>query len=237
MADSFIRWIPGVQIAGNGDLMAADEATQTGQTAEDSRIVRTRADVARTAFAILVDEGSEALTHGRVAELAGYSKTTLYKHWPTRADLAATALSPLRDAKHREPTGDVRADLITQLTAFGQLVRELRLDLVLSAMTQWATVDAMRQLRDEINAEGQRPIRRILEQVFAGPELDASISMLSGVIVCPALMFGTAPGPEIIEAAVDVVLQSAADHKRRPAHNVDREDRHRPDSGTTTPRR
>ncbi len=39
--------------------------------------------------------------------------------------------------------------------------------------------------------------------------------MLSGVIVCPALMFGTAPGPEVIEAAVDVVLQSAADHNRQ----------------------
>ncbi len=224
MVNSFIGALSGAPAAEIGHLMAANEALQVGQTAEDARIARTRADVARTAFAVLVEEGSEALTHARVAERAGYSKTTVYRHWPTRADLAATALSPLRNAKHREPTGDVRADLVTQLTAFWQLALELRLDLVLSAMAQWATVDTMRQLRDEINAEGQRPIRRILEQVFAGPELDASISMLSGVVVCPALMFGTTPGPEVIEAAVDVVLRGAAD-------------RLRPDSGTCTPRR
>lgn len=217
--------------------MATDETSQTGQTAEDARIVRTRADVDRTALAILVEEGSEALTHARVAERAGYSKTTLYRHWPTRADLAAAALSPLRNAEYREPTGDVRADLIRQLTAFRQAVLDLRLDLVLSAMSQWATVDTMRQLRDEINAAGQRPIRRILEQVFEGPELDASISMLSGVIACPALMFGTVPGPDVIEAAVDVVLQSAADNRCRPVHNVDRDGRDRPDSGPAAPRR
>lgn len=186
--------------------MTGNEARSIDRTAEDSRIARTRADVARTCLAILVEEGSEALTHARVAERAGYSKTTLYRHWPTRADLAAAALSPLRNARHREPTGDVRADLLTQLTAFRQVMLELRLDLVLAAMTQWATADAMRQLRDEINAEGQRPIRCILEQVFTGPELEASISMLSGVVVCPALMFGTAPGPAVIEAAVDLVL-------------------------------
>ena len=62
--------------------MATDETSQTGQTAEDARIVRTRADVDRTALAILVEEGLEALTHARVAERAGYSKTTLYRHWP-----------------------------------------------------------------------------------------------------------------------------------------------------------
>jgi AcrR family transcriptional regulator len=235
LANPFTAWLRSVRAAENGALMATYETPQAGQTVEDARIVRTRADVARTAFAILVEEGSEALTHARVAERAGYSKTTLYKHWPTRADLAATALSPLRNAEHREPTGDVRADLIRQLTAFRQAVLDLRLDLVLSAMTQWATVDTMRQLRDEINAEGQRPIRRILEQIFQGAELDASISMLSGVIACPALMFGTVPATDVIEAAVDVVLQSTVDPRHHPA--LDSDGRHRPDSGPTTPRR
>jgi AcrR family transcriptional regulator len=189
--------------------MTSGHGPQAGETAEDARIVRTRADVARTAFDVLVEEGSEALTHARVAERAGYSKTTLYKHWPARSDLAATALEALRDFKHYEPTGDTRSDLIGELTTFRQAVLDLRLDLVLSAMAQWATLDTMRHVRNEINSEGQRPIRGILEHVFEGPELEAAISMLSGVVACPSLMFGTVPDDDVIEAAVDIVLNRA----------------------------
>ncbi len=186
--------------------MAAGHGRHAGDT-EDARIVRTRADIARTAFNVLVEEGAEALTHARVAERAGYSKTTLYKHWPARSDLAATALEALRDFKHHQPTGDIRADLVGELTTFRQGMLDLRLDLVLSAMAQWATLDIMQRVRTEINAEGQRPIRVILEQEFDGAELEAAISMLSGVVACPSLMFGTVPGDDVIEAAVDMVLR------------------------------
>ncbi len=182
---------------------------------EDARIGRTRADVARTAFDVLVEEGADALTHARVAERAGYSKTTLYKHWPARSDLATTALDHLRDFKHHEQTGDIRADLIGELTTFRQAVLDLHLDRVLAAMAQWATVDTMQRIRTEINAEGQRPIRTILERAFRGAELEAAISMLSGVVACPSLMFGTVPDDDVIAAAVDLVLRAAGNDLRR----------------------
>ncbi|MEY8016739.1 TetR/AcrR family transcriptional regulator [Mycobacterium servetii] len=185
-----------------------DRGRPSSAPGEDARITRTRADVARTAFDVLVEEGSEALTHARVAEKAGYSKTTLYKHWPSRPDLAALALESLRNFEHHEPTGDLRADLIGELKTFRQAVLDLRLDRVLAAMAEWAMADAMNRVRDEINSEGQRPIRTMLAQAFAeGPELEAAVSMLSGVVACPSLMFGTVPGDDVIEAAVDIVLR------------------------------
>jgi AcrR family transcriptional regulator len=180
-----------------------------GDQGEDARIVRTRADVARTALDVLVVEGPEALTHAHVADRAGYSKTTLYKHWPSRFDLAATALEALGDLVHHERTGDIRADLIGELTAFRQAVVDRRLDRVLSAMAQWATVDTMNEIRNRINTEGQRPIRAILEEAFDGPELEAVISMLAGVVACPSLMFGTVPDDDVIAAAVDIVVSRA----------------------------
>jgi AcrR family transcriptional regulator len=189
--------------------MTLAHSRRTGPPDEDARITRTRADVARTAFDVLIEEGSEALTHAHVAERAGYSKTTLYKHWPLKSDLAALALDALRDVKHHERTGNVRADLIGQLTTFRQAVLDLRLDRVLAAMAQWATVDTMSGIRNEINSEGQRPIRTILAETFDGPQLDAAVSMLSGVVACPSLMFGTVPDDDVIEAAVDLVLRGA----------------------------
>jgi len=176
---------------------------------EDSRVTRTRADVARTALDVLTREGSDALTHARVAEIAGYSKTTLYAHWPSKFDLFATALDALGEMPHQERTGDIQADLVGELKMFRQAVLDLRLDRVLTAMAQWATVETISDIRDAINTNAQRPIRTMLAETLEGAQLEAAISMLAGVVACPSLMFGTVPDDDVIQAAVDVVLRGA----------------------------
>jgi AcrR family transcriptional regulator len=175
---------------------------------QDARVARTRADVARTAFTVLTTEGTDAVTHARVAELAGYSKTTLYAHWPARIDLIVVALDALGELPHHQRTGDLRADIIGELQIFRTAVVEIKLDRVLAGMAQWASVDEMRVLRDKINGEGQRPLRTMLEERYAGVELEAAVSMLSGVVACPAIMFGTLPEDDAIAAAVDIVLRA-----------------------------
>ena len=188
--------------------MASRQPVAAVKVGEDARVTRTRADIARTALDVLTTEGSDALTHARVAEVAGYSKTTLYSHWPARIDLFKAALGALGEAKPYELTGDLRTDLTGQLMTFRQSVLDRRLDRVLAAMAQWASGREMSQIRDAINAEGQRPIRTILAGSFGGAELEAVISMLTGVVACPSLMFGTLPDDDVIEAAVDVVVKS-----------------------------
>lgn len=183
-------------------------AGRSGKAApgEDARVIRTRADVGRTALDVLVTEGSDAVTHARVAELAGYSKTTLYTHWPSRVDLLRIAVDAIGDLPHTEPSGDLRADLIGELVSFRTAVVDLHLDKVLYAMAQWASVDTMAEIRDTLNAGAQRPVRMMLANVFDGAQLEAAISMLAGVVACPSLMFGELPGDDVIEAAVDMVL-------------------------------
>ncbi len=156
---------------------------------------------------MLTREGSDALTHARVAEIAGYSKTTLYSHWPSRFDLVAAALDALGEMPHHERTGDMRADLIGELKVFRRAVLDLRLDRVLTTMAQWAPVETMSELRDAINTSAQRPIRTMLAEFLQGAQLEAAISMLAGVVACPSLMFGTVPDDDVIEAAVDAVLR------------------------------
>lgn len=172
-------------------------------------MARTRADVSRAALQVLMQEGCEALTHAHVAEIAGYSKTTLYTHWPSRLQLIMMALDALGEMPHLEPTGDLRSDLIAELKVFRQAMEELRLDQILSVMAQWASVDEMAQLRDRINSDGQRPLRTMLADIAEGPKLEAALSMLTGVVACPSLMFGTAPSDAVIEAAVDLLLSGS----------------------------
>jgi AcrR family transcriptional regulator len=183
-----------------------DRAPGTG---EDARVARTRADVARAALTVLTVEGSDAVTHARVAELAGYSKTTLYTHWPSRVDLIALALDALGELPHFERTGDLRTDMIGELQAFRGGITEMRLDRVLTGMAQWASVEEMREIRDTINNSGQGQMRAMLAEFLDGAELEAALSMLTGVVACPSIMFGTLPDDDIIAAAVDIVLRSA----------------------------
>jgi AcrR family transcriptional regulator len=189
--------------------MAPGPGDKAPGTGEDARVARTRADVARAALEVLAKEGSDAVTHARVAELAGYSKTTLYTHWPSRVELIALALDALGELPHHDRSGDLRADLIGELQAFRGGITNMRLDRILTGMAQWATVDEMREIRDKINSSGQGPLRAMLEEALDGAELEAAVSMLTGVVACPSIMFGTLPDDDVIAAAVDIVLRSA----------------------------
>ncbi|BBX67250.1 TetR/AcrR family transcriptional regulator [Mycolicibacterium psychrotolerans] len=173
---------------------------------EDARVARTRTDVSRAALEVLRTEGFDDVTHARVAESAGYSKTTLYAHWPTRLDLVGLALDALGELPHHPASGDLRADLIGELTVFRRSVTELRLDRLVFGLAQSATTAAAARLRDRVNAEGQRPLRELLGQRFSGARLEAALSMLTGVVTCPSLMFGALPADAVVEAAVDIVL-------------------------------
>jgi hypothetical protein len=87
-------------------------------------------------------------------------------------------------------------------------VREHRLDQILSVMAQWASVEEMARIRDRLNTEAQKPVRDMLATRFSGPELEAAISMLAGVVACPTLMFGAPPDDTVITAAVDLMLRA-----------------------------
>jgi TetR/AcrR family transcriptional regulator of autoinduction and epiphytic fitness len=53
----------------------------------DPRIERTRGTVLRAALDLLVEGGAGHLTIDAVVARSGVAKTTIYRHWPSRADL------------------------------------------------------------------------------------------------------------------------------------------------------
>jgi AcrR family transcriptional regulator len=58
----------------------------------DPRIARSRAKLLAAATEILVESGPRALTVDAVAERSGVAKSTLYRHWPSRAALMIDVL-------------------------------------------------------------------------------------------------------------------------------------------------
>lgn len=84
-----------------------------------------RADVLAATGRLLLRDGMRAVTFDRVAAEAGASKTTLYKWWPSPGALAAEAyFAQSRPVLDFPDTGDVRADLVSQLGAFVRWLKD-----------------------------------------------------------------------------------------------------------------
>ncbi|MFJ8695635.1 TetR-like C-terminal domain-containing protein [Streptomyces roseolilacinus] len=84
------------------------------------RTARNRENVLRATAEVLLHEGYEHLTIARVAAAAQVAETTVYRRWPSKAHLAADALSELARTGNPIPdTGTLAGDLRVLL---GQVV-------------------------------------------------------------------------------------------------------------------
>ncbi len=84
-----------------------------------------RAEILAAAGRLLLSDGMGAFTIERVAALAGASKMTIYKWWPSKGVLALEGYASTVDAALAVPdTGDIEADLTTQLLTYVQLLRD-----------------------------------------------------------------------------------------------------------------
>jgi AcrR family transcriptional regulator len=174
----------------------------------DARVVRTRGDILRAAVDVLTSEGLDAVTHHRLAEVAGYSRATIYKHWPTREALFVDAFSYRPSGEHSVPTGDLRADLIAELKMFRRGMERQRLDRALAALAALTiSIPELAAVRDKLVAEGERVLLELLTPLAHGAELEAAMRMLSGSVLQSALLHGELPSDEVIEATVDLLLR------------------------------
>lgn len=174
----------------------------------DPRVVRTRNDVLRAAIGVLFDEGWEAVTHAHVAAVAGYSKATVYTHWPSRGALIRDAFTMFGDMPHYPPSGDLRGDLVKELLSFKRGMVEYRLDRALAILSDLThSVPELVEVRDKLVADGEQTFREVLAPVLQGAELEAATLMLCGAVLQAGLLHGQPPSDDVIEFTVDLLLR------------------------------
>lgn len=184
-------------------------SAQSSPGAVDPRIVRTRNDVLAATLRALIEEGSEAVTHSRLAARSGYSKATIYKHWPRRADLFKEALVRVGDVEHHTPTGDLRADLLQEVIVYRREMELHQLDRAIVVLINLVeTMPELDAVRDKLVTDGERTVRELLSSHLDGPQLEAAALMLVGSILQSALMHARLPDDEVIAASVDLVMAS-----------------------------
>lgn len=101
-----------------------------------------RADILAAAGRLLLTEGMGAFTIERVAALAGASKMTIYKGWPSKGALALEAYATSIDSALAVPdTGDIERDLTTQLLTYVHLLRDTPAGRVIAELVGAAQTD------------------------------------------------------------------------------------------------
>jgi len=156
----------------------------------DPRVTRTRHAVLTSAREVLLDEGWERVTLGRVAERSGYARTTLYRHWPQRLDLLRDLIREEAHLAHTTPMGDLRDDLVAELEAFRVAVTSTGLGRVMIAIGQQARDDAeLADLNRSMRTEGARVLEEIVVEAVAVGDLppamrgDVAVAQLVGPLL------------------------------------------------------
>jgi AcrR family transcriptional regulator len=83
-----------------------------GEQRPGGRTAKVRTAVLQATLAALAEEGYEALNVETVARRAGVHKTTVYRRWPTKAELVANAMRARSNERVEVPdTGTLAGDL------------------------------------------------------------------------------------------------------------------------------
>jgi len=86
----------------------------------DKRVERSKAAVLAETYRQLTQSGISGVSIDEVSRVSGVSKTTIYRHWPSRSALLIDACSRLGNATPPPDTGTLRADLHVLVTVLAE---------------------------------------------------------------------------------------------------------------------
>ncbi len=148
--------------------------------------------MSHAAAQLLLDEGPDAITHARVADAAGVSRTTVYKHYPERSDLLfATAEAIGKNLPDPETiSGDLRADLATLFDHLASDLRDpVRARVMAMMMERALHDDAVALVRDTFMTEIREAFATIVSagveagELAAGTDVDLGLASLAGSLL------------------------------------------------------
>jgi AcrR family transcriptional regulator len=175
------------------------------------------------ALAQLGRDGYTDLSVDEVARAAGVNKTTIYRRWPTKADLVIAAIVASRDRAPRfRPTGDFRRDLVALMRSKARLFSTAHQRSIASAINSLepAVSDA---LVAELRRRRYTLPRDFIEQGIAIGELprDTDATLVADLLLAPifyrALVLHEPVPARLIEQTVAIVLAGVCSMKRPKA--------------------
>jgi AcrR family transcriptional regulator len=165
---------------------------------DDPRVVRTRERVVTAATELLLEGGVAALTVEAVIQRSGVARSTIYRHWPTRTDLVATAFSKLMALPpEAPPSGTLQERLeAVVLPVAEDIGTEAYAALVPSLLSDAARDPELRPFRDRFVAAQEGRVADVIADAVhdgdlpAGTDPHEAASQLVGPLLFHRVVLG-----------------------------------------------
>lgn len=191
---------------------AADRPVIECAEGTDPRVARSRVAVLNATIDLLLEGGIHAVSVDAIAERAGVSKATLYRHWDTRHAIIIEALDHMK-ARHDLPdTGSLRDDLVALV---GQVCAHVATPAasVFASLVGASEHDAeLAEMRRSFARARSEPMRTLIARGIERGELPADVDVelflasLVGPLFYMRLARGEVPPESWPERLVDAAL-------------------------------
>lgn len=158
------------------------------QKSADKRVERSKAAVLAETYRQLSQSGISGLSIDEVSRLSGVAKTTIYRHWPSRAALVIDACSRLDVASKIPDTGSLRGDVRGVATCLAEQLRTCSWTSIYPSIIDAAERDPdVAIMQSELHTYLMQSFRTILARAKDTGEmpLDKSADELIAAIVGP----------------------------------------------------
>lgn len=153
---------------------APPDRDEQDEHALDERVRRSRATVLAATAELLFERGLAGASVDEIARRSGVAKTTIYRHWPTRADLLRDACASIGTPQETPDTGSFAADVTALMTSLAHLLRTAKWTAVLPSIIDAAERDpAIADIYSKLQHGYSAPFAAVIRRAVARRELPA----------------------------------------------------------------
>lgn len=145
---------------------------------QDKRIERSRDKVLRETYRILSEQGFSGASIDAIAKQSGVAKTTIYRHWPSRADLLLDACAKMGSKTEPPDTGELKEDLTILLSHLAQELKLARWSSILPSIVDAAERDPdVATVYKKLHGDLMAPYRTVLIRAQERGELSKEVQI------------------------------------------------------------
>jgi AcrR family transcriptional regulator len=184
-----------------------------GHAAETSGWSPRESELLAVTLHLLQEHGYERLTVDAVAAEARASKATVYRRWPSKADLVLAAfIEGVRQVAVPPDTGTLRGDLLSVGNTICKQARE-QAGTIRAVLVEVSRSSGLNDaLRHQFLHQRKTLLQQILQQAVMRGEIDAAAisgelwDLLPGYLIFRSIIPGQPPTPQTVDALVDDVV-------------------------------
>lgn len=164
---------------------------------------------------LLAERGVAGTSVEAIAERSGVAKTTVYRHWATKAEVILEAIETCVQAAHAPDTGSLREDLHVMIGGLCTALSRAPWAAFMPSLIDAAQRDPdFAQVHHRFASARTAPLREVLTRAVergelpAGVDQDELVDLLSGPVFYRRLISGDLLDQAYAERVVDRVLRA-----------------------------